>query len=525
MSEKNKFADLVKKFCSTQKKTNSILNVKVKNVIKVNNVDYLLVDTGLKYDGIIAISEFSTIPAIGESITAVLLSEKVVENYCVLSNQKAKFESIVQKLKKNINYPVSGKIVQVLERGYKVDVMGIVGFLQADQKFELDQIIECYVNNITNNTVTFTMKKANYCTLAEGSIVNAVIKSINPALIIVDILLDKKEKIEGIIDINDSVLHKTSGKSGDLQVGDKITAKVLKIENNNIILNLKDFLVDKWAQNVKKYTVGQDVDCVILKFKTAGVVVDINGEIDGFVHNTEAANSKTRILSNQLFKIGDKQKAKILEINTENQTIKLSFRPFLPPIFDAFTKQYKIGDKVKCRICNSTAIFIFARIENTNVDGVIHSSELSWNPEENAQMFKELQGKKGQIIEAMISDIILEKNHVLLTVKQLKKDPFKDFEKIAPIGTKYECTLIEKVLNGGFLVKVGNLPYRGFIKKTDISYENKKKININQVFTATLIGFDNMRRSLNLSLKEDRQPVVKAMEISLSDLLNEVSND
>jgi len=378
------------------------------------------------------------------------------------------------------------------------------------------QEVECFFNSISNNTLIFSMKKNHLVSLQEGAEVNCIIKSVNPALVIVDILLDKKETAEGVIDINDC--KTTYGKSFNFVVGEKIIGKVIKNEKDNIILTVKDFLMNKWSEHANKYTVGQDVMCTILKFKTYGVVVSIDDCIDGFVPNIEAVNAKTRILPNQIFKINDKQKGKIIEINHETQNIKVSFKPYVTFVFNDFKQKYKVGDIVKCKICNSTNIFIFARIEDTNIDGVIHSSELSWNPEESLMLFKELQEKKKTHIEAKITDIIEEKNHVTLSIKRLTPDPFIEFEKTAKKGTLYDCTLIEKLDNGGLLVKVHNTFYRGFIKRSDIDHDSKKKLD--KTFKAKLIGIDPIRRNLILSLRNFDVKKVEDMTAPLSQFID-----
>lgn len=526
----SKFLDLLKKFCGNKNKKNPFLKVNVKSavidnnntneqkIIEMSKVKYLVVDTGLKYEGIIALSEFKDhIPVVGDTIPAILLQDKVVENYFVLSYQKAKFELTIQKFKKNSNFPLIGKVVQILDNGYKIEVFETIGFLHADAKLELGQEIECFFNSISNNTVIFSMKKNQIIALQEGSEVNCVIKSINSALIIVDILLDKKETIEGVIDVNDYKIH-NYGKTVDFQIGDKIIGKVVKNERENILLTVKDFLIKKWSKNIEQYTIDQEVMCKIIKIKNTGVIAIIDDGLEVFIPNSEAVNSKTRILPNQIFKINDQQKGKIIEINKETQNIKVSFKPYLSSVFDDFKAKYKVGDKVNCKICNSTNTFIFARIEDTNIDGVINFAELSWNPEESRILFADLKDKKKSNIEAIITDIIDEKNHVTLSVKRLTPDPFIEFEKTAKRGTIYDCTLIEKLDNGGLLVNVKNTFYRGFIRRSDIDHENRKKLENN--FKAQLIGIDSRRRNLLLSLRNFDEKETVTMSASLSDLID-----
>ena len=101
-------------------------------VVQINQ-DYILVDTGAKKEGAIAVSEFEgkPLPAVGDTVSAVLVKRGSDERPSILSHKKA-LEFLGWDICKKAyedKERVKGTIVQCVKGGYIVEVFGVNGFM------------------------------------------------------------------------------------------------------------------------------------------------------------------------------------------------------------------------------------------------------------------------------------------------------------------------------------------------------------------------------------------------------------
>ena len=122
---------------------------------------------------------------------------------------------------------------------------------------------------------------------------------------------------------------------------------------------------------------------------------------------------------------------------------------------------------VNCKVNNITDFGLFASIENSELIGMIHYKDISWN--ENDQSLKNF--KKGASIKTKILEIDREKEKIRLGIKQLEKSPFDYFkdEKLK-IGSIITVTVKEIMPKKGIKVVIGNNEsLTTVIKKSDLA--------------------------------------------------------
>jgi len=97
--------------------------------------------------------------------------------------------------------------------------------------------------------------------------------------------------------------------------------KVLEIDNNNrrVILGLKQLREDPWPRIVKSYPVGKVVEGEVVKITDFGIFVRLEEELEGLIFGDEI---EPELKEN--IKVGDKIKAEIIKVDTENRKIGLS---------------------------------------------------------------------------------------------------------------------------------------------------------------------------------------------------------
>ncbi len=135
-----------------------------------------------------------------------------------------------------------------------------------------------------------------------------------------------EEGIDGLVHISDmSWTRRIHHPSEVVRKGETVKVQVLNIdtENKRISLSIKDLEPNPWAELVGKYAVGVEVEGSIVRLLDKGVVVDLGGEVEGFVPISQLGY---RNLENpaEKFQDGDRLVLKVIESDPDNRRIVLS---------------------------------------------------------------------------------------------------------------------------------------------------------------------------------------------------------
>lgn len=106
---------------------------------------------------------------------------------------------------------------------------------------------------------------------------------------------------------------------------DPIRVKILKCDSSNrkIQVGLKQLSEDPWVSFERKHPKNSIVTCVVKKLLDNGLIVNVDVDIDGYIHKNQL--SKKRIENpSELFKEGDETEAAIIEIEPSKRVLKLS---------------------------------------------------------------------------------------------------------------------------------------------------------------------------------------------------------
>ena len=135
--------------------------------------------------------------------------------------------------------------------------------------------------------------------------------------------------VEGLVHISEI----TYGHVNDIdklgKIGDKMKVKVIGLENGKISLSSKQLKGDPWAELPKKYQVGDIIEGEIVRYVPYWVFVRVYEDINGLVHLSELSQ-KTVNNPNEIVKLGQKVKAKLILIDPKNRKIWLSMKDLEP---------------------------------------------------------------------------------------------------------------------------------------------------------------------------------------------------
>jgi small subunit ribosomal protein S1 len=345
-------------------------------------------------------------------------------------------------------------------------------------------------------------------TLREGAIVKGVVKNITDYGAFVDL-----GGIDGLLHITDLAWRRVRHPSEVVQVGQELTAKVLKFdqEKNRVSLGLKQLGEDPWVGLGRRYPQGTRLFGKVTNITDYGSFVEIEAGIEGLVHVSEMDWTNKNVDPKKVVALGDEVEVMVLEIDEDRRRISLGMKQCKPNPWDDFAIAHKKGDRVKGQIKSITDFGVFIGLPG-NIDGLVHLSDLSWNEpgEEAVRKFK-----KGDEVEAVVLAIDVERERISLGIKQMAGDPFSNFAATHEKGSLVTGT-VKSVDAKGAVIDLGS-DVEGYLRASEISSDRvedaRNHLKEGDSVTALIINVDRKNRSLNLSIKaRDSVEASEAME-------------
>jgi small subunit ribosomal protein S1 len=187
-----------------------------------------------------------------------------------------------------------------------------------------------------------------------------------------------EEGVEGLIHVSEmSWTKKVVNPSKLLNVGDEVEAIVseLDMEQRRISLSLRQTEQNPWEELAAIHPEGSIVEGKVRNLTDFGAFVEITEGIDGLIHVSDMSWTKRVKHPSEVLKKGETVKARITNIDVENQRVSLSIKEFMPNEWDDFTDKHHVGDEVTGRIVNVTDFGLFIDIYN-GLEGLAHVSEI-----------------------------------------------------------------------------------------------------------------------------------------------------
>ncbi|HEV8501638.1 MAG TPA: 30S ribosomal protein S1 [Casimicrobiaceae bacterium] len=511
---------------------------------EVTRVDYnvVVVNAGLKSESFIPIEEFKNDNGVvevkpGDFVTVAI--ESIEDGYGTtrLSRDKAKRLKAWSDLEAAMEQGtiVEGFVTSKVKGGLTVMINGIRAFLPGSlvdirpvkdtAPFENKQL-EFKVIKLDrkrNNVVVSRRavleaslgeeREKLLSTLQEGAVVKGIVKNITDYGAFVDL-----GGIDGLLHITDLAWRRVKHPSEVLAVGDEVTAKVLKFdqEKNRVSLGLKQLGEDPWVGLGRRYPTGTRLFGKVTNITDYGAFVEIESGIEGLVHVSEMDWTNKNIHPTKVVQLGDEVEVMILEIDEERRRISLGMKQCMPNPWDEFAMNHKKGDRVHGTIKSITDFGVFVGLPG-NIDGLVHLSDLSWSAT-GEQAVRDY--KKGQEVDAVVLAIDVERERISLGIKQLEGDPFTNFVAVHDKGSI--VTGVVKSLDPKGAVISFDPEVEGYLRASEVSRDRvediSKHLKEGDKVTAMIINVDRKNRSINLSIKaKDNADESEAMQSMKAD--------
>jgi small subunit ribosomal protein S1 len=495
---------------------------------EVTRVDFnvVVVNAGLKSESFIPIEEFKNdqgVVEVKEGDFVIVAIESIEDGYGTtrLSRDKAKRLKAWHDLEHSMEQGsvVQGLVTSKVKGGLTVMINGIRAFLPGSlvdirpvkdtSPFEGKQLdfkvikLDRKRNNVVVSRRAVLEESLGeereklLSTLQEGATVKGIVKNITDYGAFVDL-----GGIDGLLHITDLAWRRVKHPSEVLAVGDEVTAKVLKFdqEKNRVSLGLKQLGEDPWVGLSRRYPPTTRLFGKVTNITDYGAFVEIESGIEGLVHVSEMDWTNKNIHPTKVVQLGDEVEVMILEIDEDRRRISLGMKQCMPNPWDEFAMNHKKGDRVGGTIKSITDFGVFVGLPG-GIDGLVHLSDLSWTSPGEAAV---RDFKKGQEVEAVVLAIDVERERISLGIKQLEGDPFTNFVATHDKGSLVSGT-VKSLDAKGAVIDLVNGEVEGYLRASEVARDRvediRQRLKEGDKVSAMIINIDRKNRSINLSIK------------------------
>ena len=520
--------------------------------------DVVIVDAGLKSEGVIPVEEFYdeqgeltinegdevevALEAVEDGFGATRLSKEKAERirtWDFLTEAYEQSESVVGQISGKGKGGYTGDIgnVRAFLPGSLVDVRPVRDTTYLEGKPLEFRVIK--LDRVRNNVVVSRRdvlqeeyseeRKQLLEPLQEGVVLKGIVKNLVDYGAFVDL-----GGIDGLLHITDMSWKRVKDPSEIVNVGDEIEVKVLKFdrERTRVSLGLKQLGDDPWVDIARRYPENTRLFGNVTNITDYGAFVEIEEGVEGLVHVSEMDWTNKNVNPGTVVSIGEEVEVMVLEIDEERRRISLGMKQCQSNPWEDFAQNHQKGDKVSGQIKSITDFGIFVGLPG-GIDGLVHLSDLSWSEagEDAVRNYR-----KGEEVEAVVLAIDSERERISLGIKQLEQDPLSDFVAQHPKGSIVTGKIIEVEPKGAVVQLDGDIT--GYIRASDIARDRgedaRSALSEGEEVEARFMGLDRKNRSISLSIKakdekEEREAMrqyarsddVSSGTTSLGDLLKE----
>ena len=318
-----------------------------------------------------------------------------------------------------------------------------------------------------------------------------------------EVLLDIGYKTEGVIPSRELSIKKDVDPDEVVEVGDTIEALVVTKEDKEgrLILSKKRAQYERaWGDIEKIKEADGVVEGTVIEAVKGGLIVDIG--LRGFLPASLVEMRRVRDLSPY---IGQKIKAKILELDKNRNNVVLSRRQYLEEtqseVRETFLSQLKKG-QIREGVVSSIVNF-GAFVDLGGVDGLIHVSELSWKHIDHPSEVV----KVGDKVTVEVLDVDLDRERISLSLKATQEDPWQRFARTHVPGQIVKGK-VTKIVQFGVFISVED-GIEGLVHISELAnrhVENPETVvKPGEEVFVKVIDVDLDRERISLSLKATQE--------------------
>ncbi|MEZ5766959.1 MAG: 30S ribosomal protein S1 [Paracoccaceae bacterium] len=483
-----------------------------------------IIDVGYKMEGRVDLKEFANpgeAPdiSVGDDVEVYIRAAENARGEAVISREMARREEAWDRLEKAYadDARVEGAIFGRVKGGFTVDLGGAVAFLpgsQVDvrpvrdagplmglkQPFQILKMDRRRGNIVVSRRAILEESRAEQRAevignLTEGQTVEGVVKNITEYGAFVDL-----GGVDGLLHVTDMAWRRVNHLSEILSIGETINVQVIKInkETHRISLGMKQLMEDPWDLVAAKYPLESVHKGRVTNITDYGAFVELEPGVEGLVHVSEMSWTKKNVHPGKIVSTSQEVDVMVLEIDQAKRRVSLGLKQTMRNPWELFSESHPEGTQVEGEVKNITEFGLFIGLDG-DIDGMVHLSDLSWDQrgEEAIQQYK-----KGDIVQAVVSEVDTDKERISLSIKALGGDPFAEAVGGVKRGDIITVT-VTSIEDGGIEVEYEGM--KSFIRRSDLSRDRAEqrpeRFQVGDHVDVRVTNVDSKSRRLGLSIK------------------------
>ncbi|MBQ4558780.1 MAG: 30S ribosomal protein S1 [Tyzzerella sp.] len=338
------------------------------------------------------------------------------------------------------------------------------------------------------------MLEDSFKTIRNGEVVDGTVIDVKPE----EIVLNIGYKADGILARNEYTNDVNVDLTTVVSVGDKLTVKVLKVNDGEgqVQLTYKRLAAEKGNERLKEAFENKEV----LKAQVAQI---LGGGLSVVVEEARVfipASLVSDVYEKDLSKYaGQEIEFVISEFNPKRNRVIGDRRQLLvaakAELQKALFEKIHVGDTVTGSVKNVTDFGAF--IDLGGVDGLLHISEMSWGRVENPKKVF----KVGQEIQVLIKDI--NETKVALSLKFPETNPWANAATDYAVGTEVTGKVARMTEFGAFVELAPGVDALLHVSQISRAHVEKPSdvLAVGQEITAKVVELNEADKKISLSMK------------------------
>jgi len=289
---------------------------------------------------------------IGDKVVASVVEPEIEDGQALLSLRRAAKDRGWDEVKAQFE---KGETIEVTaydanRGGMLVELEGVRGFLPVSQlsaehyprvgSSDKDEILQ-KLNSLINkpirvrildvdrksNKLIFSEKEAiredmqsRFEKLSVGDKVSGVVTGVVDFGAFVNV-----DGIEGLVHISEISWERVENPSDYVKIGDEINAQIIAIDKDRLSLSMKQTQEDPWAKEAEAFNKDDVIEGTVTRITPFGAFIQLSPAVEALVHISELGEGQS-VDPEKLFKLNEKKKFKVLDIDRENRKISLSLQ-------------------------------------------------------------------------------------------------------------------------------------------------------------------------------------------------------
>jgi len=525
--QKEKTQEEMRALYETSMKSLQDGNILKGKIINING-DTIIVDVGLKSEGKVSASEFTSKTGelkaqVGDEVEVMIVGREREFGLLLLSKQKVDFIRTWQRINQSFedgSY-VDGDVVSEVKGGFSVDI-GVNAFLPISQvdirpvknassfvgrhlRFKVIKVNQRKGNVIVSRRIFLEeereKKKSEFWkNTKKDQVLYGFVRNITDYGAFIDL-----GGVDGFLYLNEITWGRITHPKEYLRIGDEVKVKVLEIdpENQKVSVSIKQLKPDPWLKVDEKYPIGEKVKGKVVGIVDYGVFVELEQGVEGLLHISEMSWDKRIKNPGKIVKKGEWLELVVLGIDKEKKRISLGLKQLMPDPWDELASEYPVGSVIKGKVKNITDFGMFVGI-GKGIDGLVHMSEVSWSRRKKTVTDTY---KKGSMVDALVINIDKGQKKFSLSIKQLNDDPWAGITERYHVGDIVEG-YVTSLTDFGIFIEIEN-GIEGLIHISEVDEAKGKHpselFNIDDKVRAMVLNIDPRNKRIGLSIKAIRK--------------------